>query len=104
MPAGLGGEVGGANATTTLLNPLNPPPERLLATAGVVALRIVTQFCPPSVDCTTPTPVTPAYKMRAAVGEGWSRTNERTSPKGAVPWVQFSPPSVETKRPRLDAR
>src|SRR5450755_2992182 len=104
MPAGLGGEVGGANATTTLLNPLNPPPEMLPDTAGLVALRMVAQFRPPLVDCTTPTPVTPAYKMRAAGGEVGSRTNERTSPKGTVPWVQFNPPSVETKRPLLDAR
>src|SRR3954447_3080824 len=103
MPAGLDGEVGGANATTTLLNPLNPPPERLLDTAASVASRIVVQFCPPSVDCTTPTPVTPANKMRAAVGEVGSRTKERTSPKAAAPWTQFKPPSLETKRPKLDA-
>ena len=27
-----------------------------------------------------------------------------TSPPGAAPWVQFKPPSVERKSPKLDAR
>src|SRR5262245_33363982 len=104
MPAALGGDDGGANATTTLVNPVNPPAVRLVDTTGVVALRMVAHVCPPLVDCTTPTPVMPANRMRPAVGEVWSSTSDRTSPKGAVPWVQLNPPSVETKRPRLDAR
>src|ERR1700730_2911881 len=101
MPAGLGGEVAGASATTTLLN---PPPASLPATAGVAAPRAGAQVKPPSVDCITPAPLMPAYRMRAPAGEVGSRASARTSPPGAAPWVQLKPPSLETKSPKLDAR
>jgi uncharacterized protein involved in cysteine biosynthesis len=49
MPAGFGGDEGGAIAMMTLLKPVVGG-VIAAATAGVVPLMICVQFCPPSVD------------------------------------------------------
>src|SRR5579883_410409 len=109
MPAVAGGEVGGANATmnfpTLRAGPPSIPAElSSFATTDVAPLRIDVQFWPPSFDRKMPPPTTPAYRMRAPVGEVGSSTSERTSPPGNAPCVQFSPPSPDTNTPVLVAR
>ncbi|MGO9429526.1 hypothetical protein, partial [Rhodoblastus sp.] len=83
MPVGMGGEIGGASATMNFPALRAGPPDMpaelsSLATTGVAPLRIEVQFCPPLMDLNTPTPETPAYRMRAAAGEVRSMTRERT--------------------------
>ena len=90
MPAGAGGEVGGASATMNFPTLRAGPPGvpavlSSFATTVVAPFRIDVQVCPPSLDRNTPVPVTPAYRMRAAAGEVRSRTSERTSPAGQRP-------------------
>src|SRR5271169_6134291 len=103
MPAGLGGEVGGAMAMMTLLIPVVGA-TIAAATAGVVALIICVQFCPPSVDWKPPEPTRPAYKVREPTGEVKSNTRERVSPNIPLPCVQLCPLSVEKKAPFCDVR
>src|SRR5690348_5522513 len=95
IPRAAGGDVGGARSSTTWFMVVPAVTASAAATAGVVALKILVQFRPPSVERITPLPLTPAYRMRAVAGEVRSSTRDRASPPEPVPCVQFKPESVD---------